>query len=215
MGIQVILSIIGMFTTIIPVLIKQHYNHKTTIKNQEKLEGLITSKDVEQDERLKALNKKLEFVEEYIKEERYKKSLINKLRDVSSNIRNLSTINNTSMIDLLDNISINYIHIIDRIVNTELSKLQLEDIENEIKALARSVKNNICFNKMDIENQDKLLESLKLEVLQVNMKMFLNRLNGEIKKDSNKYNGTFERLSMDTLANILKDTIQVYKENRK
>lgn len=212
---ELILGIIGAISAIATVFIKQQHNHSVTTKNQKSLETLITDKDLAQDARIVKLTKSMENVIKYIEHQKYKNRLLLKIRGLSTDIKNLSSINNPVMLNMVDNIGISYNTIIERILNTELSELSISDIENDILVLSRNINNSTDFTLLGIDNIEELKKKWKIEVVQSNMRTFLSRLNGEILKENNKYNGTFERIATDTIGYILKDTIKFYNQMRK
>lgn len=61
----VVISLIGSVVAIISIVLKQHYNHITSTKEQKNLALLITEKDKRQDEESKLLSNKLDIIMSY------------------------------------------------------------------------------------------------------------------------------------------------------
>ena len=69
-----------------------------------------------------------------------------------------------------------------------------------------------CFEAND---KNTFSEILKLEVVIPNLNIFTMRLEDEILKDANKYNGTFEKIAVGVLTNIITCIIKVYRDSKK
>lgn len=215
MDTPILITIITSIFSLLTLIVKQHFDHKTSIKNQENLKDIITDKDKKQDNEMILIKESLNKIESSIDKITYKTSLINKLRKTSNNIITVNSLDNSEFLALLNNTRDKYIEMIVNILDNKVQDINVDDLKTDIKTFAKYVKTITNFNAIDVLDKEAFTETLKLEVVLPNLNIFIMRLEDEILKDANKYNGTFEKIAVGILSNLITCIIKVYRDSKK
>lgn len=205
---SIIITAITALTTIIPVYLKVH-NGNTSIRKA------IFDKDKKQDEEMIVIRNLIEEVKEYVDKLNYKTTLINKIRVSCNAIIAANSLDNVELLSLLNNTRDKYLEIINNILNTEIKSINIEEIRSDMLTFAKYIKTITNFNNIDILNTECLYSKLKNDVVLPTIQVFLMRLEDDIIKDANKYNGTFERIAVGCLNTLVTNIIRTYRESKK
>lgn len=211
----VVISLIGSVVAIISIVLKQHYNHITSTKEQKNLALLITEKDKRQDEESKLLSNKLDIIMSYFDKIEYKRQLVNKIILTCNKIIVSNSIDNTELISLLNNTRTKFIYIIEGILDLETKDIEIDAIKADIVTFSKSIRTMTDFKSIDVKSGDDFCNKLKQEIVMPNISIFTMRLEDEIIKDSNKYNGTFETITLGVINNIITSIIKTYRDCKK
>ena len=91
---EIIITLITTLSGLLTLLVKQHYDHKVSMKNQKGLTDLITDKDKKQDAELEKLNAKVDSIYNFVDRLEYKRSLITKIRKVCNTTISANSLDN-------------------------------------------------------------------------------------------------------------------------
>lgn len=194
---------LGIIIGFLSVLITQYLQYKKSSLAEKELKSLVTEKDLKQDA-------KLDTMFTAIEEWRTVKRLKNKIRKEIAKIIRFSHLHNTELVSLLNNVKDKYMSFLDSIVDTDIKDLNVTDIECEVRALAKNIQNGTKWNNIDVLAEKDFYKELKTQVVIPNLQIFTMRIKDEIIDNAKKYNGTFSKIALGVITNIISESIRVY-----
>lgn len=205
---KTIMALIG-FLTLLTTNIFQYLKSK---QSENKILDGIKASDKKQQKDIDYLKNKVTNVSDYTEKLKYSKNLINKIKIFADHVIDVNKIDNSELEAVLNGIKENYIIIVQNILDMPTNELNSESVKKEMKILARRLKYNTKFDKIDLNDPEDFCNMLKTEIALPSINTFAARLNGEILQDGNKFNGTFKRICFDVLEPMLVDTIKLYRD---
>jgi hypothetical protein len=204
----IIITAITALTTIVPVYLKVH-NGNTSIRKA------ISDKDKKQDEEMLIIKSLVEDVKGYIDKINYKTTLSTKMRASCNSIIVANSLDNVEFISLLNNSRDKYIEAINNILDINIKELDIDIIKSDMLTFAKYIKTITNFNNIDTPDSNCLYLKLRNDVVYPIIQTFLMRLEDEIIKDTNKYNGTFEKIALSCINNLITNIIKAYRDSKK
>lgn len=212
-------AIILSIVTIVPLLLKQHFNHLAATKKQLDLNNLITDKDKKQDleaiglkSDMEELNKKINVIYNYVDKVEYRTQLSNKIRKTCDDNIEANSLDNLELLALLNNIKNQYNKVIGNIINTDIKELEVKYIRADINTFAKYIKSITDFTKIDVCEKSNFYEKLYAEVMFPQSEIFIARIEEEVLTNANKYNGTFEKITVNVINKLITNTIKIYRD---